>query len=86
MKWVLEQQQKMKPNLVPKYNLFGNSALEIGSVPTKEDFELDSFENGIAPFVHLPHIFSKNSNFQAKQFHFTKWMKEGIIFIWTLKS
>ena len=42
----MEQQQKMKPNLVPKYNLFGNSALEIGSVPTKEDFELDSFENG----------------------------------------
>ena len=42
----MEKQQKMKPNLVPKYNLFGNSAIEIGGVPTKGDFELDSFENG----------------------------------------
>ena len=36
----------MKPNLVPKYNLFGNSALEVGTLPSPQDLDIDRFNMG----------------------------------------
>ena len=36
----------MKPNLVPKYNLFGNSAVEIGTLASKMDLEIDKIRPG----------------------------------------
>ena len=46
LKWILEKQQKIKPNLVPKYNLFGNSAVEIGTLASKMDLEIDQIRSG----------------------------------------
>ena len=46
LKWILEKQQNMKPNLVPKYNLFGNSAVEIGTLASKMDLEIDKIRPG----------------------------------------
>ena len=46
LKWILEKQQNMKPNLVPKYNLFGNSAIEIGTLASKMDLEIDKIRPG----------------------------------------
>ena len=73
----------MKPNLVPKYNLFGNSALEIGSVPTKEDYELDSFENGnvqICSCIYLPNTFHRSIPISGQTLSFHKMDERGNYF------
>jgi hypothetical protein len=41
LKWILEQHQDRRIPLVPKLNIFGDSAREVGTLPSETDLKIE---------------------------------------------
>jgi hypothetical protein len=44
LKWILEQHQDRRIPLVPKLNIFGDSAREVGTLPSETDLKIEQIQ------------------------------------------